>query len=88
MPVLLNGHLVKNPPKSKRGERQISKRGERPPLNGQKYPQVVNALTPHTPKNCHSSIRNLREAKLTVLCLATYKRGEAQAVKQSVNTMK
>ena len=88
MPVLLNGHLVKNPPKSKRGERQISKRGERPPLNGQKYPQGVNALTPHTPKNCHSSIRNLREAKQIVLCLSTPKRGVAQALLPSVNTIK
>ena len=51
MPVLLNGHLQKHPPKLKRGERQKSKRGERPPLKGQKYPQGVNAPTPRTPKN-------------------------------------
>lgn len=87
MPVLLNGHLRKSPPKSKRGERQISKRGERPPLNGQKYPQWVNALTPHTPKNCHPSIRYFREAKQVVLCRTSPKRGGAQAVFQSVNTM-
>ena len=88
MPVLLNGHLQKHPPKLKRGERQKSKSGERPPLNEQKYPKVVNALTPHTPKNCRPSIRNLREAKQIVLCLSTPKRSAAQAAFQSVNTMK
>ena len=88
MPVLLNGHFLKSPPSSKRGERQKSKRGERPPLNEQKYPQGVNALTPHTPKNYRPSIRNLREAKQIVLCLSTPKRVGAQALLPSVNTMK
>ena len=87
MPVLLNGHLVKNPPKSKRGERQISKRSKRPPLRGQVHPQGVNALIPHTPKNCHSSIRNFREAKQIVLCRTSPKRGVAQALFPSANTM-
>ncbi len=80
MPVLLNGHLRKSPPKSKRGDRQKSKRGERPPLNGQKYPQGVNAHTPPTPKNCHPSIRYLREAKQIVMHRTTPKRVTAQTV--------